>query len=122
MADPDETIEARLAQTVEELAVSRAETQVSRSETAVARSETALSRAETALSRRETEAALVQVENLEVALKTARVIGMAMGILMAQRGLSEAAAFELLTDTSQRQNRKLRHVAEHVALTGALPT
>ncbi|MEU2348553.1 ANTAR domain-containing protein [Modestobacter sp. NPDC049651] len=63
----------------------------------------------------------MQVEHLEIALKTARVIGMTMGVLMARRGLTEGTAFELLAETSQRLNRKLRLVADEVVLSGDLP-
>ncbi|MFQ1003105.1 ANTAR domain-containing protein [Modestobacter sp. SSW1-42] len=121
MSEPYELgIEQRLAQMVEELVVSRQETRVSRAETAASRAETAVSREETVLSRAETSAALVQVGNLETALKTSRVIGMAMRILMVRRNLTEAAAFEALTQASQHRNRKLRDIADEVVHTGDL--
>ena len=45
---------------------------------------------------------------------------MAMGILMSRRGLTEDAAFALLTEVSQRTQRKVRDLAEEVILTGDL--
>jgi hypothetical protein len=55
---------------------------------------------------------------LEVALRTARVIGAAIGIVMTICHVTEAGAFELLKKASQDTNRKLRLVAEEVVLTG----
>ncbi|KGH45104.1 hypothetical protein IN07_19320 [Modestobacter caceresii] len=100
------SIEARLARSLEELASSR--------------EETAVSRAETATSREETAAARVRVADLEAALRSARTIGMAMGILMSSRRIPEQAAFDALVNASQHQNRKLREVAEDVVLAGRL--
>ena len=48
---------------------------------------------------------------MEEALKSSRVIGAAIGMIMASRGLSEAAAFEVLQTASQHSNRKLREIA-----------
>lgn len=59
--------------------------------------------------------------NLQVALASNRRIGTAVGILMAQRRITDDAAFDLLRVTSQRTHRKLRDIAEDVVLTGALP-
>lgn len=59
--------------------------------------------------------------NLQVALASNRRIGTAIGILMAHRHITDAVAFELLREASQRLHRKLREVAEDVVLTGALP-
>ena len=61
-----------------------------------------------------------QAENLAVALRTNRRIGVAIGILQALRRVTTDAAFELLRDESQRQNRKLREVAEDVIAYGTL--
>ena len=60
-------------------------------------------------------------ENLEKALATSRIIGAAVGIVMARHGLTEAPAFDVLCKLSMDTNRKLRDVADEVVLTGALP-
>jgi hypothetical protein len=60
-------------------------------------------------------------ENLEIALESSRVIGMAMGIVMSSRLVTADQAFELLRKVSQDSNRKLRDVASEVAETGILP-
>ena len=62
-----------------------------------------------------------QMTNLRAALASNRRIGMAIGILMAIHRVSQQEAFDLLRVTSQRANRKLREIAEHVVLTGVLP-
>ena len=56
--------------------------------------------------------------NLDIALKTARTIGAAVGIIMALHRVSEVEAFALLRKASNDGNRKLRLVAEEVVLTG----
>jgi GAF domain-containing protein len=61
-----------------------------------------------------------QNENLNTALESSRRIGAAIGILMATRQVREDAAFDLLRETSQRQHRKLREVADDVVFTGTL--
>jgi hypothetical protein len=66
-------------------------------------------------------AAQAQVQNLQTALQTARCIGMAVGILMAQHGMTSEQAFGLLRKASQQQHRKVRDLAEAVVYTGALP-
>lgn len=60
-------------------------------------------------------------ENLEVALESSRIIGMAMGIVMSSRLLTADQAFEALRKASQDSNRKLRDVAVDVTETGLLP-
>lgn len=60
------------------------------------------------------------VANLHVALASNRRIGQAMGILMADRQITEEQAFGLLRDASQHTNRKLRDIADEVIHTGAL--
>jgi GAF domain-containing protein len=62
-----------------------------------------------------------QAAQLEVALRTNRVIAEAVGIVMATYHLDEEPAFDLLRLTSQHHNRKLREVADIVTLTGELP-
>jgi transcriptional regulator with GAF, ATPase, and Fis domain len=54
----------------------------------------------------------VQVEHLEEALVTNRVIGTAIGILMAQSHVDRETGFRLLSTASQRMNIKLRALAE----------
>ena len=60
-------------------------------------------------------------ENLEIALESSRVIGMAMGIIMANQLCTADQAFDALRRISQETNRKLRDVALDVTETGALP-
>lgn len=59
--------------------------------------------------------------NLEIALESSRVIGMAMGIIMANQLCTADQAFDALRRVSQETNRKLRDVALDVSETGALP-
>jgi AmiR/NasT family two-component response regulator len=61
------------------------------------------------------------VENLETALHSNRRIGMAIGILMAVRKVTDAEAFGLLRKLSQQSHRKLAEIAEDVIFTGDLP-
>ena len=58
--------------------------------------------------------------NLLTALESRDVIGQAKGILMERMKLTGDQAFDLLVATSQRSNRKLREIAEALALTGEL--
>jgi len=51
-------------------------------------------------------------EHMERALRSSRVIGASIGILMESRHLSEDEAFATLSQTSQNSNRKLRDIAE----------
>jgi hypothetical protein len=59
--------------------------------------------------------------NLETALQSSREIGIALGILMAHRKVTQDAAFDLLRSASQNLHRKLRDVAGEVLETGTLP-
>lgn len=68
----------------------------------------------------ELKVAEAEVDNLRSALVSARRIGAAVGVLMGTRRLTDDAAFALLTQASQRQNRKLRVVAEDVLRTGTV--
>jgi GAF domain-containing protein len=52
--------------------------------------------------------------NLERALDSRAVIDQAKGVLMARYGVSAGAAFDLLSEQSQRSNRKLREIAEEL--------
>jgi hypothetical protein len=60
-------------------------------------------------------------QNLRRALESSRRIGAAVGIVMAQRLITEEAAFELLRTLSQNRNMKLRDVADRVVETGVIP-
>lgn len=60
-------------------------------------------------------------ENLEIALESSRVIGMAMGIIMSSKLFTADQAFDALRKASQESNRKLRDVAFDVTETGTLP-
>lgn len=61
-----------------------------------------------------------RADNLEIALRSSRRIGTAIGILMASRRIDEQAAFDLLRRRSQDTNRKLADIAEDVVYTGLL--
>ncbi len=61
------------------------------------------------------------MRQLETALETRDVIGVAKGIIMANEKLTVDQAFERLRTASQRRNVKLREVAVEVATTGATP-
>lgn len=63
-----------------------------------------------------------QIASLERALASSRRIGMAIGILMARRRVTDAVAFQLLSQASQQRNRKLRNLAEEVIETGDIPS
>jgi AmiR/NasT family two-component response regulator len=63
-----------------------------------------------------------QGEASAIGLRSNREIGVAIGILMFQYGVTEQAAFDLLRVTSQHQHRKLRQIAAEVAFSGELPT
>ena len=69
---------------------------------------------------RNLENASRQSENLQAALESNRRIGMAIGILMATRRLTEDAAFDCLRQVSNVRNVKLRLLAEEVIHLGAL--
>jgi response regulator NasT len=52
-----------------------------------------------------------EVEDLKAALTSRPVIDQAKGILMAERGCSPEEAFTMLSNASQRDNRKVRDIA-----------
>jgi hypothetical protein len=56
-------------------------------------------------------------ENLEAALQSSRLIGAAVGIVMAFYGVPEGDAFEILKKASMDSNLKLRVLAEEVVVT-----
>jgi GAF domain-containing protein len=55
-----------------------------------------------------------EIDNLTVALQSRTVIGQATGLLMAEYGLDETAAFAFLHRTSSHANLKLRDVAARI--------
>lgn len=65
-------------------------------------------------------AAEARIANLERALLSNRRIGMAVGILMARRRVTEQQAFDLLRQQSSLHNVKLAAIAEEVVYTGDL--
>jgi AmiR/NasT family two-component response regulator len=48
---------------------------------------------------------------MRLAMESRAVIEQAKGVLMAQRGVDDQQAFDILRDASQRYNRKLREIA-----------
>jgi hypothetical protein len=65
-------------------------------------------------------AALEREANLRAAMDSREVIGQAMGILMERHRLSAGQAFDLMVDTSQLANIKLRVIADELVRTGEL--
>lgn len=61
-----------------------------------------------------------KVENLEIALKNSREIGIAMGVLMTNHKITREQAFDLLRVASQHTHRKLAAIAAEVVDTGDL--
>ena len=59
------------------------------------------------------------IEHLEAALGSCRRIGAAIGIVMTVMKVTEDEAFGVISKISQRQNRKLRLIADDIVLTGA---
>jgi GAF domain-containing protein len=53
-------------------------------------------------------------ENLNEAIKTRETISQAVGILMATGGRTPDDAFQVLSSASQRENRKVRDIAEEI--------
>ena len=60
-------------------------------------------------------------QQIRAALDSNRVIGTAVGIVMATYQLTAQQAFQLLVAASQHSNRKLRDIAADVTTTGRLP-
>lgn len=69
----------------------------------------------------EAASAQAKIANLEIALQSSRVIGMAVGIVMECCKLTPDEAFDLLVSVSQHEHRKLREIADDLVLTGAIP-
>lgn len=61
-----------------------------------------------------------QISGLEQALSSNRTIAMAIGILMATHQITEREAFDRLRVVSQRNNVRLRDLADDVVRTGVL--
>lgn len=64
----------------------------------------------------------VEAESLRIALATCRRVGVAVGVLMTSRRISQAAAFDVLQLASANSGRSLRDAADYLTLTGDLPT
>jgi AmiR/NasT family two-component response regulator len=62
-----------------------------------------------------------QAENLVAALAGSRVIGEAIGVVMARYRLTEPAAWDAIVRVSQRRNLKVRVLAETITTIGELP-
>jgi ANTAR domain/GAF domain len=62
-----------------------------------------------------------RANNLEVALRSSREIGIAIGVLMAAHKTTRERGFDMLRIVSQATHRKLADIASEVADTGALP-
>lgn len=60
-------------------------------------------------------------ENLRLALRNSRTIGMAMGIVIEREKCTPDCAFAILCRISQHENRKLHLVAAEVVATGVIP-
>jgi len=67
------------------------------------------------------QSARSMADNLQAALENRSVIEQAKGILMERYKLTPDHAFRLLTVASMNGNRKLRHIAADLVLTGQLP-
>jgi hypothetical protein len=61
-----------------------------------------------------------RADSLERGLMSNRRIGMAIGVLLTVRHLTDQQAFEALRQESMRRNVKLRDLAEEVIYTGTL--
>jgi GAF domain-containing protein len=61
-----------------------------------------------------------RAEQLQSALRNREIIGQAKGVLIERLRVTEDAAFVLLAQASQNQNRKLVTVAQHLVDTGEL--
>jgi hypothetical protein len=66
-------------------------------------------------------ALLLQIQHLRLALDSNRIIGAAVGVLMARSGLTYSAGLDQLKRASQHANRRLYDVASDVLCTGQLP-
>lgn len=55
-----------------------------------------------------------EIDNLQEAMRTRKLIGQAMGIVMERHGLTDERAFAFLSRLSQHRNVKLRLVAQEI--------
>ena len=62
-----------------------------------------------------------RAEDYKGAIDSNRMIGMAIGVLMALHNLTAGDAFDLLKKTSNQSKRKVRDIALYVVETGQLP-
>ena len=53
-------------------------------------------------------------EQLQVAVESRQLIGEAKGILLEREGCTREEAFDMLRRASQRENRKIRDIAEEI--------
>jgi AmiR/NasT family two-component response regulator len=63
-----------------------------------------------------------EIEGLRTALMSCRRIGVAMGVVMVKRSVTEDQAFAILSTASQDTHRKVRDLADDVIRTGELHT
>ncbi len=61
-------------------------------------------------------------DQLSDALKSRRMIGEAMGMLMEREGIDQEAAFGMLRRASQSHNHKLREIAREIVQSQQRPT
>jgi ANTAR domain len=61
-----------------------------------------------------------RADNLEIALGSARIIGIAIGILVARHNVTPDEAFAELRRASQTQSRKVRDIADELVFSGLL--
>ncbi len=79
-----------------------------------------LAGSDSAQARPEVDAASGEIENLRIALRSNRRIGIAIGLIMAQCHATDHEAFELLRQRSMDTNRKMADLAERVVQVGRL--
>jgi AmiR/NasT family two-component response regulator len=61
------------------------------------------------------------VEHMDLALATSRLIGEAVGVVMSRYRLTEKQAWDAIRRASNKNNIKVRDLAEQVNRTGELP-
>ena len=66
-------------------------------------------------------AATLELDQMQLALRSRQTIGEAVGMLRERFGLTSEQAFGVLKRLSSQQNVKLLHIAQHVVETGSLP-
>jgi len=60
-------------------------------------------------------------ENLEIAMASRSVIEQAKGVIIGTNGVTADEAFQILVDRSQRENVKLRDIAQQIVQAAAVP-